>query len=74
MNLSAMEKRGSAIRLLGLPLGSSTYYLYEFETNYLTAWSHCEVGLIVNAKAVVNIVDNKHQVLSPEPDNTVGTC
>lgn len=65
------KNEGSGIRLLCLTLGSSTY---EFETNYLTALSHSEVGLIINTKAVVNIVNNINQGLPPEPDNIMGTC
>lgn len=51
----------------GYNLGSSTYHLYELETNYLTALNFCGVGLR-------QFVDNLYQVLSPEPDNIVGTC
>lgn len=52
MNLSTVEKhQGSGV------FGASTYHLYEPETNYLTALSLCEVGLIVNTEAVVSLID-----------------
>lgn len=75
MNLSAVEKhKGSGARLLGLNLASTTYYLYEFETDYLTSLSLCEAWLTVYTKAVVSLSDHVYKVLSPEPDNIVGPC
>lgn len=48
---------GLGSRLLGLNFASSTYHLYESERNYSTALSVCEVGIIVNTKGVVSIID-----------------
>lgn len=75
MNLIAVEKhRGSGARLLGLNLGSPTYYLYELETNDLTSLSLCEMGLLINTKVTVSTESDVCKLLSSEPDTIVGIC
>ena len=70
-----MEKhRGSGARLLGLNLGSTTYYLYELETNDLTSLILCEMGLLINTKGIVSVEGDVCKVLSSKPDTIVAIC